>query len=297
MDGDALGSCAALCAALRAMEKECYILIEDEIPANLAFLDRGFCTSDRDVIEEPDLSVCIDCGDTTRFEQRKEKFMKAPLTVCIDHHETTDFFCDYNYVDKNAAACGELIFYLLQAMHAPLDQKIGEALFAAINTDTGNFQYSNTTKQTHLIAASLYDAGIDSAAVSMELYENVRLEKLLIKNQVLNTMSLIEGGKGVIAYVTQDMLRETGARMDETEGIVQELRSIGSAEVAAFIKETEDEKIRVSLRSKRFVDVADIAARLGGGGHRRAAGCTLFCSLTEAFDVIRQNITDSLRNI
>lgn len=294
MDGDALGSAAALCCALRGQGKESYILIEDRIPANLAFLDRGYCTFDENVIKKQDLSICVDCGDPSRFEKRRKKFDEADVTICIDHHGTTSPYCDYNYIDKDAAAAGELIYKLLLTMNTVINAEIGEAIFAAITTDTGNFQYSNTTAESHLITAALYQAGIDWGKVSTELYENNRIERILIENTALGTMSTVAGGKGVIAYVTRDMLRETGAVMDETEHVVEKLRSIAGVEIAAFLKETEDGRVKVSLRSKSCADVAAIAADLGGGGHVRAAGCTLSASLSEAFDLLKEKITDCL---
>lgn len=294
MDGDTLGSSAALCRALRNLGKECYILIEDHIPANLAFLDRGYCTFDQNIVTKPDLSICIDCGDAGRFFKRKEKFQQSPVTICIDHHGTTELYCDYNYVDSKASATGELIFKLLKVMNLQIDREMGEAIFAAITTDTGNFQYSNTSKETHEITAALYDTGFDSNKISVELYENNRIEKILIKNRALNTLSTVCDGQGAIAYVTQEMLTETGALMEETEGVVEELRSISSVEVAAFLKEADADRVKVSMRSKKRVNVAEIAASLGGGGHERAAGFTLHCSLTEAFDMITEKMTDSL---
>ncbi|MCI9638815.1 MAG: bifunctional oligoribonuclease/PAP phosphatase NrnA [Emergencia sp.] len=294
MDGDALGSAAALCKGLRSMGKECHVLIEDGIPANLAFLDQGYCTFDQNVITAPDLSVCVDCGDPSRFERRQAAFEKSSKSMCIDHHETTTFYCDYNYVDKDAAATGELIYRLLQTLGIALDKEMGEAIFAAITTDTGNFQYSNTSKESHLIAAELYDIGIDANKVSVEIYENMRIEKLLIENMALATMSTVAGGRGVIAYVTQDMLSESGALMEETEGVVQRLRSISGVEVAAFLKETKDGRIKLSLRSKSCVDVARIASELGGGGHIRAAGATLTLGLSEAFDLLKEKIIKSI---
>lgn len=294
MDGDTLGSSVALCKALREAGKECYILIEDDIPANLVFLDKGYCTFDQNIMKKPDLSICIDCGDESRFLMRKDKFKQAKKSLCIDHHRTTTPYCDYNYIDADSAATGELIYQLLCAMELPIDKEIGEALFAAITTDTGNFKYSNTTKKTHEIAAALYDAGINSNDVCVELYENVRMERILIENKVLGTMSTICGGKGVIAYCTQDMLKETNALMDETENVVQKLRSISGVEVAGFIKENGENDVKVSLRSKKYVDVAAIAAEFGGGGHCRAAGFSLNCTMTEAFDRVTEKITDSL---
>lgn len=294
MDGDAMGSAAALCRALRNSGKTCWILIEDAVPANLAFLDRNYCTVDQNIIDRQDLSICIDCGDESRFPGRKKKFKKAKTTVCIDHHATTAQFCDYNYIDKDAAATGQLIYKLIKTMGLVIDREIGEAIFAAITSDTGNFQYSNTSKETHLICAELYDAGIDANKVSVALYENQRIEKLLIRNKTLETMSTVAGGRGVIAYVTRKMLAETGALMEETDSVVQDLRSIGAVEVAALLKEQDDGTVKVSLRSKRLVDVAALSAEMGGGGHSRAAGFSLSCALDEAFDLVQKKMRESL---
>lgn len=210
MDGDALGSAAALCRALRKAGKACWILIEDPIPRNLQFLDREYCTSDQDILGSPDLSVAVDCSDMERLGQRGRRFLSAEVTVCIDHHRTADSFCDLNYIDSGAAATGELIYALLETCGVSVDKEMGEALFTAIVTDTGRFQYSNTSRRTHEIAAALYDTGIDAGHICTEIYETMRMERLMIRNKALNTLSTVAGGRAVIAYVTQDMLKETG---------------------------------------------------------------------------------------
>lgn len=294
MDGDALGSAVALCKALRDLGKTCYILIEDDIPGNLRFLDKGYTTCDQNVMEQVDVSICVDCGEESRFPKRAEKFRHGNITVCIDHHATTQYICDYNYVDSSRAATGELIYDLLCEMGVEIDQEIGEAVFAAITTDTGNFQYSNTSKRSHEIMAALYDAGIDANGISIELYENVRIEKIRIKNRVLSTLELLAEGKAAICYMTKDMLEETGAADDETDGVVQEMRSISGVEIAAFLKEQGEGRVKASLRSKRYADVAAIAGSFGGGGHIRAAGCTLECSMEEAMDRIKEKIKESI---
>lgn len=297
MDGDALGSCAALCSGLRSIGKDCVVLIEDKIPGNLEFLDKGFCSTDFDVIKEPDVCMCVDCGDAGRFPGRKEKFFQGKTTVCIDHHSTTEMFCDYNYIDSQTAATGELVYHLLEAMGIEPDLDAREAIFAAITTDTGNFQYSNTTKASHEIVANLVEMGLDCNKVSVELYENIRLERIMIENKALATLCTLSGGKGAIAFVTQDMLADTGADSSETEGIVQILRSIAGVEIAGFLKEAEPNKVKVSLRAKRKGDVAAIATKFGGGGHVKAAGCTINASITEAFNMVKAEIEKSLENL
>lgn len=297
MDGDAVGSCAALCKALRMAGKQAYILVEEDVPLNLRFLDRGYCTKNPEILPEPDVSVCVDCGDVSRFPGRAEAFRRAKTTVCIDHHETTEAFCDYRYVDPQAAATGELIYRLLQAMRTEPDREIGEAIFAAITTDTGNFQYSNTSKQSFQIATALWDWGIDTNRVSVELYENVRPQRKRIEAKVLDTMRLIGDGRGAVCYMTQEMLRETGALAEETEDVVGQLRSLAGVEYAAFLKEQENGEIRVSLRAKRLGNVAELAVRLGGGGHQKAAGGTLRLPMPEALRLVEQELLQSIRKL
>ena len=294
MDGDALGSAAALCKGLRDLGKNCYVLIEDDIPGNLLFLDKGYTTCDQNIMDKADISICVDCGVEKRFPKRAETFRQADITVCIDHHATTQYICDYNYVDSSRAATGELIYDLLCEMGVKIDKEIGEAVFAAITTDTGNFQYSNTSKRSHEIMAALYDAGIDANGISIELYENMRIEKILIENRVLSTLEILADGKAAICYMTEAMLEETGATGDETDGVVQKMRSISGVEIAAFLKEQGEGRVKASLRSKRYADVAAIAADFGGGGHIRAAGCTLECGMEEAMTRIKEKIKESI---
>lgn len=294
VDGDALGSCAALCRALRLKGKDAYILIEGDMAEFLKFLDKDYCSRDMDVIKDPDICACIDCGDVDRFKKRKDKFFTGKTRICIDHHVTSDPDVDFRYIDGNAAATGEIIFKLLGAMDIDLDQEMAEALFAAITTDTGNFQYSNTTKESHEITGALYDAGIDANKVSVEIYETVRPERMRLQALVLGGMEIFADGEAAMACVTQKMLEETGTTMDETEGIASMLRSVKDVQIAAFLKEKKKDEIKVSLRAKRKGDVAKIGAAHGGGGHVKAAGCTLHCSIEEAAEIMKKEIAESL---
>ena len=296
-DGDAVGSAAALCHTLRRLGKTAYVLIEEQLPANLRFMDKGYFTFDEKVIEQPDVSVCVDCGDFGRFPMRREKFASARTTVCVDHHGTTQNFCDYNYVDSAAAATGELIYALIKEMVPEADVETGEAIFAAITTDTGNFQYSNTTKNCHLIMAELYDLGVDTNKVSVEIYENERQEKLMITTKALSTLEIFGGGCGAIAHLTLEDMKEIGAEPFETDGVIQKLRSISGVEYAALVKEKEPGVIRVSMRAKRRGNVATIASELGGGGHVKAAGCTLNMPLDEAVNLVKSKLSEAIKEL
>ena len=296
-DGDAVGSAAALCHTLRRLGKTAYVLIEEQLPANLRFMDKGYFTFDEKVIEQPDVSVCVDCGDFGRFPMRMEKFLSARTTVCVDHHGTTQNFCDYNYVDSGAAATGELIYALIKEMVPEADVETGEAIFAAITTDTGNFQYSNTTKNCHLIMAELYDLGVDTNKVSVEIYENERQEKLMITTKALSTLEIFGGGCGAIAHLTLEDMKEIGAEPFETDGVIQKLRSISGVEYAALVKEKEPGVIRVSMRAKRRGNVASIASELGGGGHVKAAGCTLNMPLDEAVNLVKSKLNEAIKEL
>lgn len=293
-DGDAVGSAAALCHTLRRLGKTAYVLVEDELPSNLRFMDKGYFTFDDKVIEYPDVSVCVDCGDFGRLPKRKEKFLSAETTLCVDHHGTTQSFCDYNYVDPSAAATGELIYAIIKELVPEVDVETGEAIFTAITTDTGNFQYSNTTKNCHLIMAELFDLGVDTNKVSVQIYENERPEKLMITTKALSTIELFGGGKGAIAYLTLSDMAEIGAKPFETDNVIGTLRSLAGVEYAAFVKEKEPGVIRVSLRAKRMGDVAKIAAALGGGGHIKAAGCTLNMTIEEATAMVKQKLSEAI---
>jgi len=290
IDGDALGSSVALCRALREKGKTASVLVSEELPDFLAFLDDGSCTSDGDIIGTPDLCVCIDCADDDRFAPNKDKFLSGKTTMCIDHHATAEVFADYNHIDKAASATAEIIYDIILEMGRPIDKITGEAIYAAIITDTGNFQYSNTRVRSHIITIELLERGIDHDYVQRMLYQNSRIEKFFIYGKILDTLKQLAGGMAVIAHVTSEMLSETGAKLSDAEGISETLRSINGVELAIFAKETAPEETKFSMRSKMFADVSDITKKYGGGGHSRAAGCTIKKPIKEAMQIIESDV-------
>jgi len=295
-DGDAIGSCAAICSMLRGMGKTCHILIDEPLPENLRFMDDGtMFVIGTSLPEVPEVAMCVDCSVLSRFPERREFFLKSGFSICVDHHLSEKTYCDLNRIEPKAAAAGELVFRLMKAMgHKPTKTE-GEALFAAITTDSGNFQYSSTSRTTHKIVCDLYDCGIDTTYVSTQLYQNVPMRKMELESMVIADMKLLADGQVVYARITQDMLKETGADMSDAESLVALIRSVKGVEIALLFKERANGKIFVSMRAKTTANVQKIAVAFGGGGHRKAAGCTLEMTMDEAIEKVTAAAVESLK--
>ena len=178
-------------------------------------------------------------------------------------------------------------------MGAQIDRNTAASLYTGISTDTGNFQYSNTTPETHMIAAELMKTGMDHVSITVALYQNVSLTKVRLEARILDKMEIFAGGKAVISYVDSSMLREVSAKMEDSESAIDTLRNIEGVEIAAFLKEKGD-AVKVSMRAKSAGRVDEIAVKFGGGGHAKAAGCTLEMSIAEATDAIKKEIISYL---
>ena len=293
IDGDALGSAVALCIAMRKEGKEAWVLMEEEIPHYIDFLDSSCCTCDGDCIKEPDVCICVDCSEEKRFKGRAAVYRRGKTKLCIDHHATGEGFGDYYYIDSGEAATAQLIYKLFMEMNWDIGKIEAVHLYVGIVTDTGCFQYSNTTAETHRIAAELFSAGIPHMDVMVRLYQNVSRRRVSIQSEILKTMEFFADGRLAMAYVTEDMLKKVSADIDDTEGVIDTLRNIEGVEFAAFLNE-KDGFIKVSLRAKSYGDVAGVAVKFGGGGHMKAAGCTIDAPMEKAVDMLKSEMLKSL---
>lgn len=301
-DGDALGSAAALCRVLRKMGKTSWILMDEEVPEYISFMDTEFVTRDKECLKDHDVSICVDCGEYSRFPALADKFNEGKLHLCVDHHATGDGFGDHYYIDPSEAATCQLIYKLIKELEAVvaesgetagqvalIDRQVAESIYTGINTDTGSFQYSNTTADTHAIASDLMTYGVDHTAINVKLYQTIPMTKLKIQAAILQKAEFLFGGKVAVGYVTGQMLEEAGAVLDDAEGTIDMLRNIEGVEIAAFLKE-KGEAVKVSMRAKSYANVAEIVSVFGGGGHVKAAGCTLEMGMDEALDAIKKAI-------
>ncbi|MDR1272280.1 MAG: 30S ribosome-binding factor RbfA [Clostridiales Family XIII bacterium] len=296
VDGDTLGSAVALALTLRELGKEVYVVIDEEIPRNLRIVDTRVCITsekaDMIISEKPEyLAVAVDYAEKTRTEGREKYFDGAKATVCFDHHATSSPVCDFNIIEADSGSTAEVVFHFIEANDLPFTEEIAVALYVGIVTDTGKFQYSSVTAETHRIAGALIGLGADVAEINNCVYDNVAMGQILLERSLLDSLEFEAEGKIAVGIVTRADFEKTGAGDSDTEGLVEKLRSIEGVEVAVFLRETKDGKVKASLRSKGSFDVSSLSAGYGGGGHERAAGFTV----DEGIESIRSKLVAEVK--
>ncbi len=294
-DCDALGSTIAMSMVLREMGKHVVMYNTDGVPGYLQFLpDSSLVMNSLCGEEEKDVILVLDCADIERPGGEFAKFASRSATAVafIDHHATNGTDCEYRIVDENASSTGVLLYRMLKRMGISISSGVAECLFSTIVGDTGSFRHSNTCTETFEIAADLVNCGADPEKVARFIYDNQPLEKIRLRNLVMNTLEV--EGKIAFLYVSENMLRETGTNVEHTEGLAGVGRSIQGVEVSVFCRQESETKWKVSLRSKEYLDVSCIAALYGGGGHRKAAGCRISAPLGTVKSMLFGSIRESL---
>ncbi|ODM25170.1 phosphoesterase [Clostridium sp. Bc-iso-3] len=294
-DGDALGSSLALALALNALNKKPAVYFEEEMPNTYSFLPgREFAEVYSEKPDKYGLVIALDTGDMERLGKRAAIFNDADSTVNIDHHTTNTQFAQLNLVNTNSSAVGELIYQLIKMMGIDIDKDIATCLYVAIATDTGGFRYSNTTPVTHQIAADLINNGVDVSYITQTVFETLSLQKVKLMGKAVESLELLENGKLAIIKITDDLLKNIGAREEDCEGIVNIGRNIEGVEVAVVIRQREGGDLKINFRSKNYVDVSAIANRHSGGGHKRAAGCTIKGDINDVKEMLIKEIQEVL---
>lgn len=293
-DGDSIGSILALGMALKEINNKVKILRVDKTPSDYNFLPNIDLIKEYDE-EKIDLFIALDCGDIERLGLGKNLALKAKKIINIDHHITNNNFGDINIVCPSAAATGELIYEIIGKMDIKIDTDIAKCLYTAISTDTGRFMYSNTTYKTHLIVSELLKTGMNSNDININLYQSKSMERTNLFLDSLNTLEMFLDYKLAITSVSQDMLRLNNAKMEDTEGIISFIRDIDTVEVACFLKEISKSEVKISIRSKKEIDVSKICNKFNGGGHMRAAGCTIYDNMEKAKMLILKEIEMAFR--
>jgi len=294
-DGDALGTTAAMAMGLRRKGIEPRVLLLSHLPTKYSFIYRDNEIPFDDMengwpaeysFDSFDALLVMDTGTWSQLPGLKERVarFKKPKIV-VDHHLTQEDWADMKLVVTQAAAAGEICAELLQQWDVPFDRAIATALFLAITTDTGWFQFSNTRPYTLRLAAMLMEAGVDTDQMYQLLYQNERPERILIQTRAMQTMELLEGGRLAVLRVRKKDFEETRASVPDTENLINQPLQIRTVEVSILITEPIDfGPVRVSLRSKGGIDVAKFAEQFGGGGHARASGLKIDGLFDDAHD-------------
>lgn len=293
-DGDAIGSQLALGFSLMAMGKTVRMINEDGLPENLAFLPG----SDR--IESPpaevldvEVAIALDTATKPRLgDAALHAASGAKLWINIDHHVSNPKYGDLNFIDSTSPATGQILYDLITGLDMPLPDETRDAIYVAVSTDTGSFQYPSTTARTYEMAADLTRRGVNVGEINSKTYDDHPYRRLELMRALLNTLE--RSGDGVLAHwELRDQTRiDLALRPEDSEGLIDVIRAIRGVQLAVFFEELEGGKIRVSMRSKdRRLDVCKIALEFGGGGHALAAGIRMAGPLDEA----KQKVLGAIR--
>jgi phosphoesterase RecJ-like protein len=293
-DGDALGSLLAMTLALRELGKDAEMYLFGEVPLPNEYEFMKFAGLLRGPAPDPvdRVVIAVDCANERRIGPDPALLSKAPLVIDIDHHHDNSRFGGVNLIVGQASSTGEILRDVFRELDVGLTPEIAEALYIAIVTDTGRFQYANTTAKALRLAAELVDAGADVHRVFQGVYENVAFAKLKLVARALENAQVFDGGRVIVSHLERKDFFEAKAEEPYSEGIIDYLRAVEGAELAALIREPPTQNgptRRVSLRTtEEGLDVSAIARKSGGGGHRQAAGFSSESSVEEITDFIRR---------
>ena len=287
-DGDAIGSELAMAFALDHLGKQVTIVNRDPVPPQL----QPFPGTDRIVVSDRvdtvfDAAIIMECST---LERTGVAGLERSPVINIDHHQGNAGYGAVNWFDGSAAACAEMVFDVVTALGVPLTPEIATHIYVGILTDTGSFHYSSITPRTFEIAGQLVAAGVDPTTVARTVFDSNTLGRLRLFGAVLSGIEVEHDGRLAVMRVDQAMTAAAGGTYDDTEGLINLPLTVREIRASVFFKELTPREYRVSMRSKGSIDVAAVARRFGGGGHRNAAGC----GVTGAYAEARQQIVDAL---
>jgi len=301
-DGDSCGCIVTIMEVFKHFGKKITPLLLSSLPEWYKFLfDTSPAVLDENITIEQlkqsafDLIIIVDTNSYTQLPDF-EDYLKAvdiPVLV-IDHHLTSDGLGDVELVDSCAAAAALVVYDFLKFAKLQITQKIAQALFVAIATDTGWFQFNNTDSRVHRVCAELIETGVHPAEIYHRLYQNFSPQRIKLMTKMFDNLELHFHGRYAVQHLLQADFQETGANLNDTENLIDECRRIRTVEVASLFVEMPDGKIKCSLRSRGSVNVGQIAQKLGGGGHKLASGVTMNMSVEQARQTVKTEVQKQL---
>ena len=291
-DGDAIGSQLAMAFALRALGKDVRVINRDAPPPPLAAFPGVGAIEIAECADDPgDAVIVMESGDLTRTGVAG---LERGFVINIDHHLGNTMYGSLNWFDLSAAACGEMVFTLIQELGVPVTREIATHIYIAILTDTGSFHYSSISPRTFDICRQCMEAGVDPPAVARSIFDSSTLGRLKLFGAVLSGMELDPTGRLATVSVDHDLAEACGGTYEDTEGLINFPLTVKEIQAVVFFKENGPDDWRVSMRSKGNVDINAVAKEFGGGGHKNASGCSAQGTLDDLKTIFRKRITEQI---
>ena len=269
-DGDTLGCGFALLRALEALGKTARVACGDAIPQKYAYMWQGLTPKEF----TPRYVVAVDIADLQLIGKELRENYGDKIDLCMDHHRSNTGYANNLCLEECAAAC-EIIYAVILSLGVVLDKPMADCLYTGISTDTGCFRYANVTPRTHQIAAELIGIGADAGEINRVMFETRTKAYLRLQSMALSSIEMYENDRCAFVLLTQKMFQESGCSESECDGISSIPRKIEGVLAGVTVREKEDGSFKVSLRTHNPVDASEVCKKMGGGGHARAAGCTL----------------------
>lgn len=293
-DGDALGSSFSLYWALESLHKKPFLYMRDHVPYMYEFLPAPPRVIDGELPDEKyDAIFALDCGNLFRVGKGHEKLKKMGPLINIDHHTTNETFGIVNIINEESSSTAEILYRLYRSLKVPLTYNIAVNLYTGIFTDTGSFRYPNTNSEAFLICEEMTRYGVSPSHVARMVHENHPKERYILLGKVLASLETYRNDTVAVAVVSQEMFAKTNSVKEYTEGFVEFIKEMRGVDVAMLIREINDHRYKISMRSKENTDVSRVCSLFGGGGHRNAAGCTIDGTLADVKERLREALTTS----
>ncbi len=302
LDGDGIGSELALYLILKKLNKNPIILNQDRLPKIYDFLpgsSEAYCLEDYYIDTKGiDVGIVLDCSNAKRIGKAYEIFKDIKTVINIDHHKSNENYGYLNYVDSSVSSVGEIIFELIRSINIDLlDKDISTCLFTAIITDTGSFRYSNVSSKTFQISSDLTSKGIKPHLIANNIYNRNTYSGLKLLGEALSTLETDDSNYVSWLTITRKMFNDTKAKDEEIEGIIDIVTTLDNTEISILFRETKDNKVKISFRSKGNFDVNKFAGKFKGGGHQNAAGCICVGKLDKIKGKILSELFDDIKHL
>lgn len=287
------GSALGVYNALKQLNKEIDVIIP-EYPAIFDFLPSSDEIKKEGRKENYDLAIALDCGDIKRLNGFVKYFEQAKVTINIDHHSVNSMFADYNFVNPDSPACCQILILVLEYLGVNVTKEIGTCLLTGIITDTGGFKYAGTSKETFEFTSWLLGIGVNVSDIYRRVLEVQTRGHFELSKIATNRLEFFEDGKIAFTYITKEDEEKVEAQNGDHSGIVEVGRTIQGVEVSILLREA-DGFYKGSLRSNENVNVSDVCMVFGGGGHIRAAGCSIYAPLQDAKERILKEVKKHIK--